>query len=138
MISTVPSANGWEVEVVGDNMNGYKASPIEPNLEHAYVYLMEYKLGERHELRFDMDKAGESLNTFTFRGVSQRERRIMKAVQTILNISIYETRILFRSAFFRIFLDSDLVLIVFFNMGIFSLRFFTLYVQGHTIFDTLP
>lgn len=46
VISTVPSANGWEVEVVGDNTNGYKASPIEPNLEHAYVYLMEYKLGE--------------------------------------------------------------------------------------------
>ena len=47
----------------------------------------------------------------------------MKAVQTILNISLYETRILFRSAFFRIFSILTLVLIVLFNMGIFSLRF---------------
>ena len=46
VISTIPSANGWEVEVVGDDLDGYKANQIEPNLEHAYVYLMEYKLGE--------------------------------------------------------------------------------------------
>jgi len=44
VISTIPSEGGWEVQVVADRIDGYKAKPIDPNLEHAYVYLMEYEL----------------------------------------------------------------------------------------------
>ncbi|MCB2195609.1 MAG: ABC transporter ATP-binding protein [Bacteroidetes bacterium] len=42
IISTIPSENGWEVQLVGDNINAKNAVEIEPNLEHAYVYFMEY------------------------------------------------------------------------------------------------
>jgi ABC-type multidrug transport system ATPase subunit len=42
IISTIPSEDGWEVQLVGDNINAKNAIEIEPNLEHAYVYFMEY------------------------------------------------------------------------------------------------
>ncbi|MCK5146135.1 ABC transporter ATP-binding protein [bacterium] len=45
VISTVPSESGWEVEVVAKEVNGFTAEPVEPNLEHAYVYFMEYEVG---------------------------------------------------------------------------------------------
>jgi len=41
VISTVPVANGWQVDVVAKEVNGFKAKSIEPNLEHAYVCFME-------------------------------------------------------------------------------------------------
>lgn len=44
VISTIPSAGGWDLEVVADSTNGYKAEAIDPNLEHAYVYYMENKV----------------------------------------------------------------------------------------------
>lgn len=46
VISTIPDVDGWEVQVVADSINGYSGTIIEPNLEHAYVYFMETKLGE--------------------------------------------------------------------------------------------
>ncbi len=42
IISTIPSEDGWEVQLVGDKLNVNHAIEIEPNLEHAYVYFMEY------------------------------------------------------------------------------------------------
>ena len=45
VIATIPAENGWEVEVVAQHLNGYAAEPVEPNLEHAYVYFMEYEVG---------------------------------------------------------------------------------------------
>ena len=42
IISTIPSEEGWEVQLVGDTLNVKNAIEIEPNLEHAYVYFMEY------------------------------------------------------------------------------------------------
>ena len=42
VISTIPSENGWEVQVVADELYGFQGREIEPNLEHAYVYFMEY------------------------------------------------------------------------------------------------
>lgn len=42
IISTIPSEDGWEVQLVGDKLNVNNAIEIEPNLEHAYVYFMEY------------------------------------------------------------------------------------------------
>jgi ABC-type multidrug transport system ATPase subunit len=46
VISTIPSDNGWEVEVVADNLDEYSSKEIDPNLEHAYIYYMEYIIGE--------------------------------------------------------------------------------------------
>jgi ABC-2 type transport system ATP-binding protein len=40
--STIPSADGWEVQFVGNNVELKNAVEIEPNLEHAYVYFMDY------------------------------------------------------------------------------------------------
>jgi len=41
----VPAEEGWEVHVVADSLNGYDGEPVEPNLEHAYVYFMESRAG---------------------------------------------------------------------------------------------
>lgn len=42
VISTIPSDDGWELQLVGDGLSANNAIAIEPNLEHAYVYFMEY------------------------------------------------------------------------------------------------
>ena len=39
--STIPSAEGWEIQMVGDTLDMPSAAVIDPNLEHAYVYFME-------------------------------------------------------------------------------------------------
>ena len=39
--STIPSEEGWEIQVVGQKLDLPNAVEIEPNLEHAYVYFME-------------------------------------------------------------------------------------------------
>ncbi|MFV0521033.1 MAG: ABC transporter ATP-binding protein [Mangrovibacterium sp.] len=44
VVATVPTGSGWEVEVVAENISGYKGENIAPNLEHAYVYFMERSL----------------------------------------------------------------------------------------------
>jgi len=43
VVSNVPVHDGWEIQVVADEIRGFKGVPIEPNLEHAYVYFMEKK-----------------------------------------------------------------------------------------------
>ena len=42
VISTIPSERGWDVQVVAQELDGYHGEPIEPNLEHAYVYFLEH------------------------------------------------------------------------------------------------
>lgn len=44
VISTIPSVDGWEVQIVADEMTAFPSKVIEPNLEHAYVYFMEHLL----------------------------------------------------------------------------------------------
>ena len=44
IISTIPSGGGWEVQFVGEEQAGVEAVLLEPNLEHAYVHYMDYKL----------------------------------------------------------------------------------------------
>jgi ABC-2 type transport system ATP-binding protein len=39
--STIPSEDGWEIQLVGETLDLPSAMSIEPNLEHAYVYYME-------------------------------------------------------------------------------------------------
>ena len=41
VISTIPAEHGWEVDVVAERLDGFEGVPVEPNLEHAYVYFME-------------------------------------------------------------------------------------------------
>ncbi|MDR1562005.1 MAG: ABC transporter ATP-binding protein [Dysgonamonadaceae bacterium] len=45
VIVTVPSGDGWEIEVVSDEVLGYSAEHCQPNLEHAYVYHINAGLG---------------------------------------------------------------------------------------------
>ena len=47
VISTVPTDRGWEVQLVADELDGYKGKKIEPNLEHAYVYFMEFGIDQK-------------------------------------------------------------------------------------------
>lgn len=41
IVSTIPTQEGWEVQLIGDDIHFKNAVEIEPNLEHAYVYFME-------------------------------------------------------------------------------------------------
>jgi len=47
IISSIPSEEGWEVQVVSKEINGYFGERIEPNLEHAYVNYMENELNQK-------------------------------------------------------------------------------------------
>jgi ABC-type multidrug transport system ATPase subunit len=47
IISSIPSEEGWEVQVVSKDINGYLGERIEPNLEHAYVNFMENELNQK-------------------------------------------------------------------------------------------
>ncbi len=42
VISTIPTDDGWDVQFVADSISNSNAIQIEPTLEHAYVYFMEY------------------------------------------------------------------------------------------------
>jgi ABC-2 type transport system ATP-binding protein len=44
VISTIPVEDGWEVQIVSDEVPEYNYSQIIPNIEDAYVYYMEHKL----------------------------------------------------------------------------------------------
>jgi len=46
VISTIPTEDGWEIQVVSPEINGYYGKQIAPNLEHAYVHFMENKLNQ--------------------------------------------------------------------------------------------
>ena len=47
IISSIPSDDGWEVQVVSKEINGFLGERIEPNLEHAYVNFMENELNQK-------------------------------------------------------------------------------------------
>ena len=42
VVSSIPGDSGYEVELVADKLDGFSGEIIPPNLEHAYVYFMEY------------------------------------------------------------------------------------------------
>jgi ABC-type multidrug transport system ATPase subunit len=44
VISTIPVEDGWEVQIVSDEVPEYNYFQIIPNIEDAYVYYMEHKL----------------------------------------------------------------------------------------------
>jgi ABC-type multidrug transport system ATPase subunit len=43
VISSIPSEQGWIIEVVAEDTKGFSSKPIEPNLEHAYVNFVEQR-----------------------------------------------------------------------------------------------
>lgn len=47
IISSIPTEEGWEVQVVSKEINGFLGERIEPNLEHAYVNFMENELNQK-------------------------------------------------------------------------------------------
>lgn len=50
IISTIPSQGGWEIQIVAENPAPYVGQPIIPNIEHAYVYFMDYVLRDKMEM----------------------------------------------------------------------------------------
>jgi ABC-type multidrug transport system ATPase subunit len=56
VISIIPSEQGWKVQIVAENIEGFTSVQIEPNLEHAYVNFIEkrYKLEDKQEI-LDLD-----------------------------------------------------------------------------------
>jgi ABC-type multidrug transport system ATPase subunit len=44
VISTIPVEEGWEVQIVSDDVPEYNYTGITPNIEDAYVFYMEHKL----------------------------------------------------------------------------------------------
>lgn len=44
VVATVMMKDGWKITVVADEVIGYAAEPVHPNLEHAYVYFVEHTL----------------------------------------------------------------------------------------------
>lgn len=59
IISTIPADGGLEIQVVAERVEGYSCKAIEPNLEHAYVYYMDYLLKDKLNMQVDhaMDNA---------------------------------------------------------------------------------
>ncbi len=41
VVTTIPSADGWIIEIVAELPDGFEGEIIQPDLEHAYVYFME-------------------------------------------------------------------------------------------------
>lgn len=50
IISTIPSDGGWEIQIVAENPEEYGGKSILPNIEHAYVYYMDYLLKDKMEM----------------------------------------------------------------------------------------
>jgi len=59
IISTIPSDGGWDIQIVAENTEGLQAKAITPNIEHAYVYFMDYLLQDRMEMYANKEIAGD-------------------------------------------------------------------------------
>ena len=53
IISTIPSEGGWDLQIVSEKPDGYNAKEIPPNIEHAYVYFMDYLLKDKMDMYSD-------------------------------------------------------------------------------------
>lgn len=53
--TTIPVDEGWEIEVVADDPSPFKGLPVEPNLEHAYVYFMDKYVQKNIEVIIDQE-----------------------------------------------------------------------------------
>ena len=59
IISTIPTDGGMEIQVVADAVDGYSHKAIEPNLEHAYVYYMDYLLKDKMNMQVEAIQENE-------------------------------------------------------------------------------
>ena len=59
IISTIPTDGGMEIHVVAEAIEGYSNKAIEPNLEHAYVYYMDYLLKDKMNMQVEAIKENE-------------------------------------------------------------------------------
>lgn len=50
IISTIPSDGGWDIQIVTEQPEGYNGKQIAPNIEHAYVYFMDYLLKDKMDM----------------------------------------------------------------------------------------
>ncbi len=57
IISTIPSEGGWDIQIVAENPEGYEAKPIRPNIEHAYVYFMDFMLHDTMEMYSESEES---------------------------------------------------------------------------------
>jgi ABC-type multidrug transport system ATPase subunit len=62
VISTIPSQEGWQVQVVANEVAGFPSRQIEPNLEHAYVHFIEeYYKSSAEEKILELDFADDEI-----------------------------------------------------------------------------
>ena len=59
IISTIPTDGGMEIQVVAENIEEYSHKAIEPNLEHAYVYYMDYLLKDKMNMQVEAIQENE-------------------------------------------------------------------------------
>lgn len=59
IISTIPSDGGWDIQIVAENPEGLSGKAITPNIEHAYVYFMDYLLQDKMQMYADKEVGGE-------------------------------------------------------------------------------
>lgn len=50
IISTIPSEGGWDIQIVAEKPEDFDGKPITPNIEHAYVYFMDYLLKDKMDM----------------------------------------------------------------------------------------
>lgn len=59
IISTIPSNGGWDIQIVAENPEGVNGKVIMPNIEHAYVYFMDYLLQDKMNMYANEQAAGD-------------------------------------------------------------------------------
>lgn len=59
IISTIPSDGGWDIQVVAEDLGNFSGKPIDPNIEHAYVYFMDYLLNDKMDMYANEQQASE-------------------------------------------------------------------------------
>lgn len=50
IVATIPMNGGWEIQVVTDNPAPFNGQIITPNIEHAYIYFMDYVLQDKMDM----------------------------------------------------------------------------------------
>ncbi|MCR9010934.1 ABC transporter ATP-binding protein [Gabonibacter chumensis] len=60
VVSTIPTEGGMEIQVVAEKIDeSFSCKAIEPNLEHAYVYYMDFVLKDKMDMQAEKELAGE-------------------------------------------------------------------------------
>lgn len=50
IISTIPADGGWDIQVVAEDTGDFSGKAVTPNIEHAYVYFMDYLLKDKMDM----------------------------------------------------------------------------------------